>query len=69
MIKFIIFILVVLMIIGSGDVFTFASSGDIWTITINYQELLTSIYDGAIIVYDFILELINSNTTAIDTQS
>lgn len=69
MIKFIIFILVVLMIIGSGDVFTFASSDDIWTITINHQELLTSIYNGAMIVYDFVMELISANSTATNTQS
>lgn len=60
MIKFIIFVLVILMVIGSGDVFGFTSNGDIWTLTINHQELLTSVVTGATIVYDFVMELINS---------
>jgi low affinity Fe/Cu permease len=60
MIKFILFVVLVFAIIGSGDVFGFSSQDDIWTLTINHQELLTSVVDGFTIVYDFISELINS---------
>ena len=62
MFKFIIFILIVLMIIGSGDVFKSYSQGDFWFVQINHQELLTSIVDGFNIVYDAIVELFNTNT-------
>jgi hypothetical protein len=61
MFKFIIFILMLLIIIGSGDVFDFTSAGDIWTININHQELLTSVIDGFNIVYDFIANLIEGS--------
>jgi hypothetical protein len=66
MFKFIILVILILMIIGSGNVFGFTSVGDVWNISINHQELMNSLVNGFNISYDFFEGLINDlqgNTT------
>jgi hypothetical protein len=65
MFKFIILVLFALIIIGSGEVFEFSSQEDIWIITLNHQELFSSLVNGFNISYDYMSNLSNNSDTDI----
>jgi low affinity Fe/Cu permease len=58
MIKFIILVLLIFVIIGSGNVFDFEAKDDLWILTTNHTELLNSLTNGVIISYEYIADLI-----------
>jgi len=68
MFKLIIFVLIIFVVIGSGNVFNFNTQDNLWIIQINHQELLNSIGNGYNIIYDFINELIQSNANQDTTK-
>lgn len=61
MIRIILLILLVLMILGGENIVVFSSVENSWVITINHQELISSFYNGAVVIYDFIGELIGGD--------
>ncbi|MCH9645395.1 MAG: hypothetical protein K0U08_01945 [Proteobacteria bacterium] len=56
MIKFIISIIIILALIGGA--IQFVSTAESWALVVNKEAAMSSIQNGAIIIYEFIKELI-----------
>ena len=58
MIKFILSILIILALIGGAV--QFVSTEESWALVVNKEAALHSIQNGAVIIYDFVEELISN---------
>ncbi len=56
MIKFILSVIIILALIGGA--IQFVSTQESWALVVNKEAALSSVQNGAMIVYDFIAELI-----------